>query len=131
MISYQGMWLTRVSPFRAGKVKKAEQQDQTHEHRQSDLLHGGKEHGVNDAIEENSTISQRMTSFGMPSQTRVLDSRSYFFMTASTSAAVPTDVSCSSKGGRRCLLRLFLFEQSHWVFPLISDVVLSRSPAGH
>ena len=33
------------------------------------------------------------TSLGMPSQTRVLDSRSYFFMTSSRSASVPTSAS--------------------------------------
>ena len=35
---------------------------------------------------EKADISTRRAIFGPPSQTRVLDSRSYFFMTASTSA---------------------------------------------
>ena len=40
----------------------------------------------------------RMTSSGTPVQIRVLDSRSYFFMTASTSSAVPTSTLGSPAG---------------------------------
>ena len=55
---------------------------------------------------------------GAPSQTRVLDSRSYFFMTASTSAAVPTEVSCSVRvTGSYRLLRLLFVEQAHGAPP--------------
>ena len=38
-------------------------------------------------------MAYRMISLGRPSQILVLDSRSYFFMTSSTSAAVPTSTS--------------------------------------
>ena len=36
-----------------------------------------------------------MTCFGVPSQIRVFDSRSYFFMMASTSSAVPVSTSAT------------------------------------
>ena len=64
-----------------------------------------------------------MTLLGTPVQIRVFDSRSYFFMTASTSAAVPTEVSCTSvcAGGRRAVnfyllcrsLCVLFLEQGH------------------
>ena len=44
---------------------------------------------------ENAAISQRRATFCQPSQMRTLDSRSYFFMTASTSAAMSL---CSAAG---------------------------------
>ena len=45
---------------------------------------------------ENRAMMMPMTRLGVPSQMRVLDSRSYLRIRASTSAAVPTDVSCCS-----------------------------------
>ncbi len=44
---------------------------------------------------EKTIFSRRTMVLGTPSQTRTLDSRSYFFMTSSTSAAVPTSTSGS------------------------------------
>ena len=48
---------------------------------------------------EKTAIRALISRLGVPSQTRVLDSRSYFFITASTSAAVPVEVSWTSTTG--------------------------------
>ena len=44
---------------------------------------------------ENAAIRKRITFFGFPSHTRTLDSLSYFFITASTSSAVPVKPSAA------------------------------------
>ena len=116
-------------PRREGQ--KAEQQDQTHEHRQSDLLHGGKEHGVNDAIEGKQHHQPADDQFRHAFPDPGVGLPVVFFHDRLNIRGGADRRIVLFKGGRRCLLRLFLFEQSHWVFPLISDVVLSRSPAGH
>ena len=58
---------------------------------------------------ENAAIRKRITAFGFPSHTRTFDSLSYFFITASTSSAVP--VKPSAAGALSTAAVCFLFRK--------------------
>ena len=70
----------------------------------------------------------RMTIAGTPVQIRVLDSRSYFFMTASTSSAVPMAARVSQKVGQEEDPGNFLL--MHAMGPNVSGVIGSAVAAG-
>ena len=99
-ISYQGRWLGFMIPFFTGKFRIPMTMMKA---RNMDRRDSGSA-VLNRVMYRQYREKLIMTSFtrilGTPSQTRVLDSRSNFFMTASTSSAVPTSTSwtwtCSS-----------------------------------
>ena len=88
-ISYHGIWLGLSMPFLTGNVRNPRR---TIMPMNTESLISGRVVRNTASImqyRENAVISMLMISLGFPVHTLTFDSLSYFFITASTSAAVP------------------------------------------